>query len=71
VANALSRYEKARRERATELVRQSSQQSKRIHDPVLGDPQTALAYIETNWAPEKIKGRYDWIFDYDASTVPV
>jgi salicylate hydroxylase len=71
VANALLRYEKARRERATELVQQSSQQSKRIHDPVLGDPQQAIPYIETNWAPEKIKGRYDWIFEYDASTVPV
>ena len=71
VAHALARYEKARRERASELVLQSSQQSKRIHDPVLGDPQKALAYIETNWAPKRIKGRYDWIFDYDASTVPV
>ncbi len=71
VESALARYEKARRERATELVIQSSQQSKRIHDPILADPQKAVGYIETHWAPEKVKGRYDWIFDYDASTAPI
>jgi salicylate hydroxylase len=71
VARALARYEKARRARATELVLRSSQQSRRIHDPVLGDPQKAVAYIEENWAPEKIRGRYDWIFDYDATTAPI
>jgi salicylate hydroxylase len=71
VASALARYENARRARATELVIQSSQQSKRIHDPILADPQKAVGYIETNWAPEKVKGRYDWIFDYDAATAPI
>ena len=70
-ASALVRYEQARRERATRLVLQSSQQSKRIHDPVLGDAEKAVGYIEANWDPEKVKGRYDWIFDYDAATVPV
>ena len=69
--SALARYEAARRARATELVLQSSQQSKRIHDPVLADESKAVAYVESNWAPEKVKGRYDWIFDYDAATVPV
>lgn len=70
-ASALMRYEKARRGRTTEMVIRSSEQSKRIHDPVLGDPNAAVPYIETNWAPEKIKGRYDWIFEYDALTTPV
>jgi salicylate hydroxylase len=71
VESALARYENARRARATEMVLQSSQQSKRIHDRVLADPAKAVSYIETNWAPEKVKGRYDWIFDYDAAAVPV
>jgi salicylate hydroxylase len=66
-AKALARYETARRSRTTEMVLKSSEQSKRIHDRVLGDPAAAVRYIETNWAPEKIKGRYDWIFDYDAA----
>ena len=70
-ASALVRYEKARRARTTEMVIRSSEQSKRIHDPVLGDPKSAVPYIEANWAPENIKGRYDWIFEYDALTTPV
>jgi len=71
VPAALARYEAARRGRTTEMVVQSSRQSKRIHDPILADPQAAVRYIETNWVPEKVKGRYDWIFEYDAATAPV
>jgi 2-polyprenyl-6-methoxyphenol hydroxylase-like FAD-dependent oxidoreductase len=69
IAAALSRYEEARRSRTTEVVIQSMNQSKRIHDPVLADPVKAENYVETNWAPEKVKGRYDWIYDYDATAV--
>jgi len=68
---ALRRYEELRRQRTTDIVQQSTEQSKRIHDPVLADPARATAYIEENWAPEKIKQRYDWIFDYDAQRVPL
>ena len=68
---ALRRYEDLRRQRTTQIVQQSTEQSKRIHDPVLADPARATAYIEENWAPEKIKQRYDWIFDYDAQRVPL
>jgi salicylate hydroxylase len=68
---ALRRYEELRRQRTTDIVQQSTEQSKRIHDPVLADPARATAYIEENWAPEKIKQRYDWIFDYDAQQVPL
>jgi len=66
---ALLRYEQLRRQRTTEIVQQSTEQSKRIHDPILADPVAATAYVDDNWAPEKIKQRYDWIFDYDAERV--
>ena len=69
--SALMRYEAARRSRASEIVVQSSQQSKRIHDRVLADPEKAVGYVEANWAPERIKGRYDWIFNYDARSVAI
>lgn len=68
-AAALARYESLRRERTAEIVRQSSEQSRRIHDPVLGDPASARAYVEQNWAADKVKERYDWIFDYHAEGV--
>jgi len=68
---ALRRYEELRQQRTTQIVQQSTEQSRRIHDPVLADPARATAYIEENWAPEKVKQRYDWIFDYDAERVPL
>jgi len=71
IVSALRRYEDARRVRTTNIVLKSSEQSKRIHDPILADPVAAVDYIETNWAPEKIKGRYDWIFEYDAVRVSI
>ena len=71
IASALRRYEDARRARTTNIVAKSSEQSKRIHDPILADPVAAVDYIVANWAPEKIKGRYDWIFQYDAVRVPI
>jgi salicylate hydroxylase len=66
---ALLRYEELRRQRTAEIVHQSTEQSKRIHHPILADAVAAAAYIEANWAPEQIKQRYDWIFDYDAERV--
>jgi salicylate hydroxylase len=66
---ALARYEELRRQRTTEIVHQSTEQSKRIHDPILADPIAATPYVEANWAPSQIKQRYDWIFDYDAERV--
>jgi salicylate hydroxylase len=70
-AAALSRYEALRRDRTAEVVYKSSEQSKRIHDPILADPVAAEKYVAENWAPARIKERYDWIFDYDATRVPV
>jgi salicylate hydroxylase len=70
-AAALVRYENARRQRTTEIVHKSTEQSKRIHDPILADAASAEKYVETNWAPEKIKQRYDWIFDYEAERVAI
>jgi salicylate hydroxylase len=66
VPAALARYEEARRTRANEVVRHSNEHSKRIQNPALAAPATAVDFIETNWAPDRIKGLYDWIFQYDA-----
>ena len=70
-ASALQRYERARIARDNDMVVKSTEQSKRIHDDTLADPEAAVRYVEKNWDPERIKTRYDYIFDYDATTVPV
>jgi len=27
--------------------------------------------VSSEWAPEKVRRRYDWLFEYDAWTVPL
>ena len=67
--DALRRYEHARLERTAAIVRGSSDNTKRFHNPALGSPEGAAAYVEREFQPEKVKQRYDWLYEYDALTV--
>jgi salicylate hydroxylase len=69
VEPALRRYEKARLERTAAIVRGSSDNTKRFHNPVLGSPDGAAAYVEREFQPDVVKKRYDWLYEYDALTV--
>ena len=66
---ALRRYEAARLERTAAIVRGSSDNTKRFHNKALGSPEGAAAYVEREFQPEKVKQRYDWLYEYDALTV--
>jgi len=68
---ALRRYEKARKERTTQIVRKSSENLGRFHNHALLDPDTADDYVNSEWAPDKIRDRYEWILSYDAVHVPL
>lgn len=63
--DALQRYEGLRHERTTRIVNGSAANTKRFHNPVLADPVGAVAYIESEWEPDKVRLRYDWLFEYD------
>jgi salicylate hydroxylase len=67
--DALRRYENARLPRTAAIVRGSSDNTKRFHNPALGSPEGAAAYVEREFQPEKVKQRYDWLYEYDALTV--
>jgi salicylate hydroxylase len=71
VPEALRHYEQARLERTAAIVRGSSDNTKRFHNPALGDPAGAAAYIEAEFQREKLSERYDWLYEYNALTVPV
>jgi salicylate hydroxylase len=66
----LRRYEAARRDRTRRVVEGSAANIERFHNPVLADPVAGRAYVDREWAGAKVAERYDWLFRYDASTVP-
>jgi salicylate hydroxylase len=70
-AVALQRYEAARRERANRVMVESGRIAEVFHNDRLGDAHAARDYMESQWQPERVKARYDWLFRYDATSVAV
>jgi salicylate hydroxylase len=71
VAQALRRYEDARRDRTARMVRASNDNTKRFHNPELAHAEGAAAYIAREFEEAKVRDRYDWLYTYDAETVPL
>jgi salicylate hydroxylase len=70
----LSGFEKCelmRVDRCAAIVNASAANAKRFHNPLLMHPETARAYVTSEWSPDKVRQRYDWLFDYDTSRVAI
>ncbi len=68
---ALKRYEAARIPRTSRVMRGSAENGRRFHDNALSAPGDAQAYVEREWEPGRVAERYDWLYDYDATTAPL
>ena len=71
IAAAFRRFEALRAERTAAIVRGSTETAKRFHNPILADHDRAVDYVTREWDPDRIKTRYDWLYEYDARTVDV
>jgi salicylate hydroxylase len=71
VPDALKRYENARKDRTRRTVEGSAANIHRFHNPVLADQAEGRRFIDREWTSRGIADRYEWLFRYDATTVPV
>lgn len=68
---ALESYQRMRIPRTTRAVEGAIANTQRFHNPTLADPQGAQIYVDEQWAAEKVVERYEWLFEYDPTGVPL
>jgi len=71
VPEALRHYEVARLERTSRIVLGSLENASRYHNPQLADPVQAEEFMAREFAPRAVSNRYDWLYEYDALSVPI
>lgn len=69
--HALQRYQALRIDRTTAVVRGSADNLGRFHNRALATEGAAQAYVEKEWATDRVNERYDWVFSYNVDAVAV
>ena len=64
-------YETERRARTAAVVERSVSTRGKAIDRAFARADTAAAHIEREWRAERVTERYDWIYRYNATAVPL
>lgn len=68
---ALRRYEGARVERTSRMVRGAKENTARFHESALATEEGAVKYMESEWSRDPIHDRYEWLYRYDVMTAEI
>ncbi|MDM9558070.1 FAD-dependent monooxygenase [Bordetella petrii] len=71
IPQALKRYDRARIERANRTKSESLKMFGVFHSPDLAESETAWPYIHKHWSAQAVRERYDWLLQYDATSVEI
>jgi salicylate hydroxylase len=71
VYEGLQRYENARLDRTSRIVRSSFDRAQRMRNLELPDPDQALGFMDRQFGSSGSGDQYDWIHEYDAMSAPV
>jgi salicylate hydroxylase len=70
-AAAFASYEKARKERTAEVVRASAETRNRALNRAFSDADGVAAHLAREWEQGAVAGRYDRVYAYNATSVPI
>jgi salicylate hydroxylase len=71
VPRALRSFESLRLQRTRRVVQGAADNALRFHNPALADPAAAVEYVAREWEPGRVRQRYDWLFEYDVTRLPL
>jgi salicylate hydroxylase len=69
VERGTAAYEAARVQRTARIVQSANENATRFHNPQLAHAEGAAAYVDREWSEERVKQRYEWLFEYNVETL--
>jgi salicylate hydroxylase len=70
-AKTFARYEEIRRERTATVVRKAQENRAMAFEPRLADENAVAEVIAMDWLNTRRRERLDWLYNYDATSIPI
>ena len=70
-AKALSRYEDIRRDRTANVVRKAHENRAMAFEPRLAEKDAVAEAVALDWMKVRVRERLDWLYNYDATAIPI